>query len=283
MDKRIAFPGGEIGITQTELDLMPNSNREGMEAIASGLTNNVDVILSGVSAVISAGINVTLLAGWVFLDGEVLQVDAQVVPRTVGTDLYSFSKVVNSASSEFDRLFRSGVTNNVAEIQRAIAVNVASIPGGDLSVDGLTLNNFLKADIRVQSNWTEGDVNDPAFILNKPIVTSVINVGSFSGIQVDGDPIGTFFSVTGDIASAEKTANQGQTDFITVTFDNAMANTNYLVRTFLKSVSSGTHFEDTHMLSPVFRVLSTTSFIIGLRESGNVAQNLTVIFEVVQL
>ena len=100
---------------------MPNSNRDGIHAINEGLGEGVDFILSGVDAIINAGVDVSLNSGYVFLNGETLKVDAQVVPRTAGTDLYQFAKVTTNPS-EGQRNFRDGSTKNVYEENRAIAV-----------------------------------------------------------------------------------------------------------------------------------------------------------------
>ena len=176
MDKRLNFPGGEIGITNTELDLMPNSNREGINGLASAPVDGANCILQGVNAVVNNGVNCVVSAGYVFLNGEVLKVDGQTVTNTQGNNLYQFQKQTTDGGAEYNREYRNGNTNNVAEINRAIVVSVASITS--LSVTGNTMLDQLKEDISVQSDFNETDPSNPAFIQNKPSFLSAVAYGT---------------------------------------------------------------------------------------------------------
>lgn len=109
----------------------------------------------------------------------------------------------------------------------------------------------------------------------------VRNIGWFSGIQVDGDPISTSYPRGGNVVSAVKTGNDGDTDLITITLANAMDNTDYFVRVF--SQSQGNQKNDSEMEWPNFKPVSNTVFILALRESGSVIQNLKIHMEVVQI
>lgn len=277
MDKRISFPGGEIGVTNTELDLMPNANRGGIHALGAGLGNGSDFILDGVNAVITAGVQVTVQAGHVVLDGEVLKVDAQVVPRTVGTDVYVFQKQVVDDLAEYDRDYRNANTHNVAEIIRAVPVNVAAAAGG-LEVDGPDLLDLLRPDIRVNADWSEADSNDPAYIQNKPIIQDVRNVGRFGPIDygAGGNPA----SVEGDLANVVHTGSDSDGENYTVTLNNAMSNTQYFVRSYFRS-NSGSMRNATGVRPMVWRPISTSSFSIHISESIGAAQDVTVYLEVV--
>ncbi|HSY76193.1 MAG TPA: hypothetical protein VK890_05015 [Bacteroidia bacterium] len=116
-----------------------------------------------------------------------------------------------------------------------------------------------------------------------------VNVGWFSGVDPGGGTVGAFYSPSGNVVTAEITfvgantppnANGGYTNVL-VTLANAMANTNYVVRTFLES--SGTLFKDNQILTPVFVPLSTTTFTLSLADAVGNTQNLKVHIEVIQL
>ncbi len=63
---------------------------------------------------------------------------------------------------------------------------------------------------------------------------------------------------------------------------NAMASTNYLVKMFIQSQSSNVTSDD-NVLPPVFKIISTTQFEIGISEMGSDSQNLKIHIEVEQL
>lgn len=108
----------------------------------------------------------------------------------------------------------------------------------------------------------------------------VKNVGWFSGLEI-GMPVGSL-PVSGDIDTANVISSSSPDTFVTVTLQNAMDNLNYYVRSFIQGESLSLN-TDNDICSPVFKVISTTSFQVGFREvSGNV-QNLKVHLEVVQL
>lgn len=279
MHRRLLFPGGEINPTNDELNLMADSNRGGIFGLAaalSGSSNNV--ILSGVNAVIGAS-SVTVQAGYVFLNGEVLEVEAGVINDTVGNDLYIFQKVQTLDDSDYDRSYRDNTTHNVAEFNYAVPVPVASI-GSNLSVDGESLLESLQSDIRVQANWAETDTGDPSFIQNKPTIPDVRNIGSFGPLEYGSTSGANVF--TGDVTNVS--ASQDSTTITyTVTMANAMSNTNYLIRHTMRS-NSGSLRVATDASLIVFRPISTTQFSITVSErfAGN-AQDCTLFIEAVDI
>jgi hypothetical protein len=143
MDNRRKFSGIEVNPTSDELNLMPDSNRDGLFSIAKSLGNGSDFIISGVSAIITPGVEAVVSDGYVIINGEVLKVDPQTVSRTVGTDIYVFQKsITNGTSPDWDREFRDGSNHNVFEKNRAIVTNVSSA-GSDLPIDGDQIEDVL--------------------------------------------------------------------------------------------------------------------------------------------
>jgi hypothetical protein len=273
MDIRKELPGGEIGISSNEINLMPNSNRGGIHAINDGLGEGVDYIISGVNAVISAGVNVTLQDGYVFLNGETLKVDAQVVPRTVSTDLYQFLKVTTNPSAGI-RNFRDSTTQNVYEENRAIAVNVASIT--DLAVNGDTMQDVLKTAIQVQTDWDQADNSQPDYLKNKPAILNVLLQGGVNGIDVGGAGFGSIF---GGVTGVSVVENFGSDYRIRVNF-NSLGTSNYHPLITLQS-----NLVDWNADNDVFcmvKSLTPTSFDVLFRElSSGVVQDLTLMISVI--
>lgn len=111
----------------------------------------------------------------------------------------------------------------------------------------------------------------------------VKNVGFFSGLDIGGPPPGTALAVGGNITSAVIFASGVMTaeSFILVTMANAMANTNYYVRSFIES--QGTLNQDDDANSVVFKPISTTQYQVAIKESAGGTQSLKIHMEVVQL
>jgi hypothetical protein len=97
------------------------------------------------------------------------------------------------------------------------------------------------------------------------------------------DPAGSTGSlaVSGDIASATATII-GLTSVITVTVDNAMDDTNFLVETFVQGQSANIE-NDGGFFTIVFKPTGTTTFQLTTRDYQGGAQSLKVHLRVVQL
>ena len=106
------------------------------------------------------------------------------------------------------------------------------------------------------------------------------NVGWLSGLDVH-DTSGSL-PVGGNITSAVATVLPGDASRILVTMQNAMDNTNYLVKTYIQSMSSSTAFDD-NTYYPVFKPVNTTQFQLGVCQGFEENQNLKIHIEVQQL
>lgn len=281
MDKRLTFPGGEIAITNDELNLMPNSNKAAIDALGAGLGSSANFILSGVNASIN-GSGCTVVDGFVYLNGEVLKVDAGFTPKDVGVtgDQYEFQKITLPDDPGYQRNYRDGSSHNVAQRQRAVAVNVNSV--SSLDVTGPTLTEQLATLLQLQSDWAQSDTAAPDFIKNKPIIQDIRNVGYFGNVDAGGGTQGSNYSVSGNITQATLTQIDGNTNNITVTFANAMDNTNYYLRVFPESRGANIK-NDGQIRHIVSKPLSTTTAMISVGEEFGVQQALRLHVEAVQL
>lgn len=107
------------------------------------------------------------------------------------------------------------------------------------------------------------------------------NIGYFTGFDIGMAP--GSLTVSGDIVSAVTSNLTGQDTVVTVTMDNAMADTNYYVRTFVQGVQSNMDL-DNDVACPIFQPVSTTVFKLAFRDlTAGTAQNLRVHMEVVQI
>lgn len=274
MNNRKLFPGGEIEISSDELNLMPDANREGMDGISDGLGESVDYIMSGVGAIINAGVDVSVSDGFVFLDGELIKVDAQVVPRTVGTDLYEFQKVSTFPDVNGLRNFRDGSTNNVYEHIRAIPVNVAAIVS--LDVTGSNLSDILKSIIQVQSDVNQADNTQPDFIKNFPNVIDVLMQGKVTGIQVGTGGGATAFS--GDITGIVDLNVEPSELRIRVTFPS-IGTTDYHPILTLKS--DDPDWDKDNDVFCMVKNLTATTFEVLFKEVESLTQNLSLLITVI--
>lgn len=120
-------------------------------------------------------------------------------------------------------------------------------------------------------------------------VNPIKNVGWFSGVDPGAGSVGSFYTPSGNVTTAQLTfvgtgggsnAAGGYSNYL-VTMANAMANTNYFVRISLES--QGTFSRDNNILSPVWTPVSTTTFNLSLADAVGNTQNLKVHIEVIQL
>jgi len=96
MDKKLTFPGGETLLNFDDLDRNNTANRLALFGImkAFNIGTNENFIISCCVATLDAGVDVDVTAGYIFLNGEILEVDAQTVLDGGTADLYTYNKVV---------------------------------------------------------------------------------------------------------------------------------------------------------------------------------------------
>lgn len=205
MDIINKFTGG-TRLYADDFLVMPNSHRGAIVGIGDALGNGADYIINGVNAVITPGVEAFVQEGHVFLNGEVLKVDSQTVPRTAGTDLYEFQKQT-TYPAEFSAQYLDGSTHNIKQSDRAIVVNVASI--STLSITGDTsLASSTKSGIITASQFDDIEtIGDRLEVLQE---------GSIYNIEVGVTPTGTTYSVSGDFISAVKTTSLSNETYLEI-------------------------------------------------------------------
>lgn len=285
MNKRLIFPGGEIGITNDELNLMPDSNRNGINALAKGMSDGDNCVLTDITYTINPAVGITITAaGYIMLNGEILYVKNGLYPKITGTPgtLYQFVKVVKNDVAEWNRQYRNGTSHNIAEIVTAEPVSVNSILGLGVPGQAPKLSEIISDYVRIKSDWAETDPADPSFIENKPIGTNVRNIGSFSGLDYGGGANGTTFARSGDIVSVTKTADDSDGATYRVVLANAMDNSNYMMIDGFRSDSLSLRNATGHR-PIVWRPVTNTTLDIHISESLGNSQNVTVFLQFIQL
>ena len=278
---------------------------EAIQALAS--KNDFVLALTDVGGVLSVPIKFS------FMD------ENESVVCKSGINLASQTKIKGSDATTFNTTYVGSFKNNeyVRVIKTASGVTIVRLADA-VSLDAMVAElNFLKKANETEENVGDIDTkattplsNLTAFIRRVIGVDSanylatairnglypkehfdivenigsspVKNTGWFSGLNISvGGTIN--YPVGGNIVSAQSFVLSGQNNeqFILVTMQNAMTNTNYYVRSFAES--QGDIRSDNDINGIVFKPMSTTTFQIGIKESAPGVQNLMIHLEVVQL
>lgn len=123
--------------------------------------------------------------------------------------------------------------------------------------------------------------HEQAEILKNIGQSRVRNVGYFTGLDVAGPSVGSSLPVSGDIQSATKVETIDRGDVIEVVFANAMDSSSYKLHCSVESRGSMRYDNDIYPL--VWQTVSNTRARIYIQETGNVAQNLRIHIDAIQL
>lgn len=140
-------------------------------------------------------------------------------------------------------------------------------------VNGTDSGNYLASHTQ-DGLYPKGHFDIVAAIGANPIK----NTGYVSGIDVGG--VTGSLASGGDVTSASATG-AAPSSFITVNFTHAMANTNYIVHTFVES--QGSLGNDNTIGQMIFKPVSVNQFQLSLRETTGAIQSLKIHFKVEQL
>jgi hypothetical protein len=132
MNKLITnFNGGEP-IYLDDIRWNDEAYRAAITSIVSGLCGGIDCIIQGCELVSS-----TIGVGYVFLSGEILQVDSHTKTNTYFTKITTYDELVNSPA--YSTTFKDGSTHNTHQINRATATGAT----GTLAYNGATLLSLI--------------------------------------------------------------------------------------------------------------------------------------------
>jgi len=154
MNKKLLFPGGEPDINIDDLLRDPIANRAALFGLLQGLAPGTNCVVSGAINII--GIFAANTDGYVWLDGELLQMDA-ASNTTVAPELWEVQKEV-TYDSLGDKTFNNSTPRQTWQKNRAKLVQVGSITGQNAATIP-TLLEVLESDVndRIDSVLTKID------------------------------------------------------------------------------------------------------------------------------
>jgi hypothetical protein len=128
MDTKITFSGGEPSINFDDLDRNNKANRMALFGImkAFNIGTNENFIISGCVATVDTGVDVDVTAGYIFLNGEILEVEAQTVLNGGTIDVYKYVKSTTYDAGG-DKTFNDSVLRQTWQKNRGI-VTAATTP-----------------------------------------------------------------------------------------------------------------------------------------------------------
>ncbi|WP_300440714.1 hypothetical protein [Christiangramia sp.] len=118
-------------------------------------------------------------------------------------------------------------------------------------------------------------------ILNNIGNSRLRNIGSYSGVEVDGTSVGQTFVVSGDITSARVVERTSNGEITRVQFKNAMDSLDYKLNLSVQSQGNIQIDNDIHPV--VWKPFSKTEADIYTEETGAGAHNLKIHIDVIQL
>lgn len=128
MNEKLWFPGGEPNVTADDLNRDSNANNRAFQnALKAWLLGyNENFIISGCDVVITPGVEAVITEGYIFLNNEILQVDAQTV-AFVSTDIYYYEKEI-TYDPLGDKIYNDAVPHQTWRKNRGKLVNSAVDP-----------------------------------------------------------------------------------------------------------------------------------------------------------
>lgn len=163
MDKRQDFTGINPDIRLDQIQIDSASTREALHKlmVSYALGTNPNFIISGCVVVIggAAPSNTWSLAeGYIFLNGEVIQVDSQSGSFDSGTEFLAFSKQI-TYDSKGDIIYKNGTPRQTWQVNRGLITVKGSVLVTELdAIDGDHLDDKLKAYIGEPTTMIKGVV-----------------------------------------------------------------------------------------------------------------------------
>jgi hypothetical protein len=269
-------PSVAMPIKSGTLKFIQDAHKEALNGLIKNIIDTpiVDTvyILSGCVNSLTAP-NYNISEGVLYVNGEVFDFDGTIFATSGLQKAYARIETTQFVANADPVQFTDGVNRNVHNIRKIVIENTITSSGLPEFVNFVTVGRWKESDIVLQNQINTLQKHLPK---NRGFING-IDPGETSGSKTVG----------GDITSAvyyssEASGGSGfdSTTYL-VTISNAMANTNYFVRTSLES--SGTITLDNDCLVPVIKKISTTQFYLSLQAKDTGIQNIKIHLEVVSL
>lgn len=150
---------GGIPYNNDDFTWLENAPRDAIFGLFADLAvgTNTNFIISGCVATLDPGVDVSVTAGYIFLNGEVLEVEAQTVADSGTVDLYAYGKVTTYDTSG-DKTTKDGGSISTYQKNRGVITAISgSVSGTQLDpVSGDRLGRKLDLYIPTQfEDWKE--------------------------------------------------------------------------------------------------------------------------------
>lgn len=204
MKRLLIFEPGQQPIYSQDLTLLQNSSIEALTSLLSEFhdSSNNQYIISGCEMLVAAG-TITLSPGVMVINGEVMEVAAQVIAEPVFPNHVYFG-IQTSYDPVGTRLFLDGTTHETWEVKTAKLFSGAALPANTLDYNEVpNIHNQIRERLKSNSQpWQEiGSYNSPPGALYLPGTT----LKRYAMIDCDG-----FVNFDGVMYSEDPSLNQVQ-------------------------------------------------------------------------
>jgi hypothetical protein len=210
MDKKLNFTGIDPDLREDQIAITQDANRGGLHASLNSLAvgTNPNFIVSGCAVTVggSAPNNTwSLAAGYIYLNGELTQVDAQSGNFDSGTQFLAFSKST-TYDSRGDKVYLDGNPRQTWEVNRGVITVKGSVLNTELdAINGDGIDDKLREYVGDASTTVKGFAqiaNTTDLISNSS--TKLAAASAFTGTNlqsnlVDGDV--TLSNIDSDITT----------------------------------------------------------------------------------
>ena len=145
-NRKLWFTGGEPDVNIDDLQRNVDAVFRGFDAMfgAFNIGTNLNYIIVGCDLVIDPGVDATVTEGYIWLNGEILRVDAQVTAY-VSSDQYYYEKDTTYDAAG-DKTYNDLVARQTWQINRGKLINGtgAPLPANVLDAEGFTMPDKIK-------------------------------------------------------------------------------------------------------------------------------------------
>ena len=187
MNYKERFTGGDPDMREDDFLRGQETLQEALHAIINGLNLENPCIISGCEITVNGDSSINITEGYIFIDNQVVKVDAQSnVPEVGGSGLFRFTRQT-SYDPLGDKTFIDGIFRQTFRNERGVAEGVSSLGVGDLSVYGPSIANLLK---RTVASGYEEFTNTSTIADDTMFVKYTMNAGATHTLTIpDADDI----------------------------------------------------------------------------------------------
>lgn len=174
-NRKLWFTGGEPDVNIDDLQRNVDAVFRGFDAMfgAFNIGTNINYIIVGCDLVIDPGVDATITEGYIWLNGEIIRVDAQVT-AFVSSDQYYYEKDTTFDAAG-DKVYNDAVPRQTWQINRGKLTNGtgAPLPANVLDAEGFTMPDKIKQII--EGDLVEKDAQSFTILNTDELIKSGIS------------------------------------------------------------------------------------------------------------